>query len=230
MNEIISIEDADVDTLKHSSSRVPVGATLPRQTVLKLALMSSDTSAAAALARPYPGGLPAFKLAVRDKAAMLDMRRTYIEEPTGLSPYNTSTAADLAKLAQAAAAYPDIAQITTEASDVIDINGRAVEYRNTNRLVGKKDWNILLSKTGFTNEAGRCIIMRLQAAGRNVTMVLLNARETAVRTADAMHLSRFLGGEPVPDAPVMTARAKARNGVMLVKNSRTGHRKKRKLT
>lgn len=196
MQENIVITEEDVDLLKHSSSRVPVGASFPRSTLLELALMSSDNRAAFALARTYPGGMPEFLSAVRAKAAFLDLRRTNIEEPTGLSPHNTSTAQDLAKLAIAASHYPDIERITTVAGDIIDVNGQATRYHNTNHLVSNHNWNILLSKTGFTREAGRCIIMRIQAAGRNAIVVLLNARETVNRTADAMRVHRMLRGEP----------------------------------
>lgn len=200
MQEQIVITDDDVDILKHSSSRVPVGASFPRATLLELALMSSDNRAAHALARTYPGGMEAFLVAVRTKAAELSMRRTNIEEPTGLSPHNTSTALDLAKLALAASRYPEISRITTVANDTIDVNGQATQYRNTNHLVADHNWNILLSKTGFTREAGRCIVMRIQTAGRNAIMVLLNARETVNRTADAMRVHRMLGGESEPVA------------------------------
>ena len=192
MQEQIAITEDDVDTLKFSSSRVPVGAVLARHTLLELALMSSDNRAAHALARTYPGGMSHFLVAVRNKAHALGLRRTNIEEPTGLSPYNTSTANDLAKLAMAAARYPEIEQITTVSGDLIDVDGMPRHYHNTNRLVSDKSWNILLSKTGFTREAGRCIIMRVRAAGRDAVMVLLNARATATRTADANLLHRLL--------------------------------------
>lgn len=210
MQEKIIITDADVDFLKHSSSRVPVGVTLPRGTLLELALMSSDNRAAFALARTYPGGMPEFLAAVRAKAAMLGMRRTNIEEPTGLSPHNTSTALDLAKLAIAASHYPDIERITTVADDTIDVNGQATTYHNTNRLVSDRNWNILLSKTGFTREAGRCIVMRIKAAGRNAVVVLLNARETVNRTTDAIRVHRMLRGEP--EAMVAEVSVKRRAG------------------
>lgn len=192
MHEQIMIADEDVDTLKFSSSRVPVGAVLARHTLLELALMSSDNRAAHALARTYPGGIEYFKLAVRRKAQALSLRRTNIEEPTGLSPFNTSTASDLAKLAIAASRYPEIERITTSAGDLIDVAGSARQYHNTNKLVSDKNWTISLSKTGFTKEAGRCIVMRVQSAGRNVIMVLLNARATANRTADAIRLHHML--------------------------------------
>lgn len=198
MHELITITEEDVDTLKFSSSRVPVGAVFSRRTLLELALMSSDNRAAHALARSYPGGLQNFKIAVRNKSMALQLRRTNIEEPTGLSPNNTSTASDLAKLAMAASRYPEIEQITTVAGDQIDVKGRATQYHNTNRLVADKNWSILLSKTGFTREAGRCIVMRVRAAGRNAVMVLLNARASVNRTADANHLYKMLASESHP--------------------------------
>ena len=174
MNEPISIEQSDVDMLKHSSSRVPVGATLPRRDVLQLALMSSDNRAAASLARTYPGGYAAFIQALQAKITALGMTRTVIEEPTGLSPHNQSTATDL-----------------------ITINNRATEYHNTNQFVGRKGWEILLSKTGYTMEAGRCLIMRMKSAGKNVVMVLLNATPSG-RNMDAWQVQRFLTGVAIP--------------------------------
>lgn len=195
MDAPISIDKEDVDMLKHSSSRVPVGATIPRRDVLQLALMSSDNRAAASLGRTYPGGTEAFKAAVKAKIAALGMTQTTIEEPTGLSPHNKSTAADLVKMAVAASNYPEITRITTDAKDIININGRGVEYHNTNRFVGAKGWDIGLSKTGYTTEAGRCLIMRIKAAGRNATLVLLNAGASSTRAFDALSIRRLMGGE-----------------------------------
>jgi D-alanyl-D-alanine endopeptidase (penicillin-binding protein 7) len=159
--------------------------------------MSSDNRAAASLARTYAGGNAAFAAAVQLKLKALGMTHTSIEEPTGLSSNNTSTAADLVKMAVAASKYPDIVRITTDQRDVISIKGRSVEYHNTNRLIGQKGWNILLSKTGYTSEAGRCIIMRFQSAGKNIVMVLLDAKASSVRTLDALNIRRTLDGETV---------------------------------
>jgi D-alanyl-D-alanine endopeptidase (penicillin-binding protein 7) len=207
MDAPISIDKVDVDMLKHSTSRVPVGATIPRRDVLQLALMSSDNRAAASLGRTYPGGTTAFKAAVKAKIAALGMTQTSIEEPTGLSPNNKSTASDLVKMAVAASAYPEIARITTDAKDIININGRGVEYHNTNRFVGAKGWDIGLSKTGYTEEAGRCLIMRIKSAGRNATLVLLNARASSVRAFDALSIRRVVAGDT---APVVAVRAHPR--------------------
>jgi D-alanyl-D-alanine endopeptidase (penicillin-binding protein 7) len=200
MNEMIAIDQQDVDIIKHSTSRVPVGAKIRRGDVLQLALMSSDNRAAHSLARTFVGGPVAFKAAVRAKIVALGMTQTVIEEPTGLSPSNKSTAADLVKMAQAASRYPEITHMTTEASELITINGRNVKYNNTNRLVGAKGWDIGLSKTGYTEEAGRCLIMRITAAGKNATLVLLNAKASSARILDALNIRRFIAG---PDEPVV---------------------------
>ncbi|KRB66397.1 D-alanyl-D-alanine carboxypeptidase family protein [Noviherbaspirillum sp. Root189] len=223
MNELITIDQSDVDTLKHSSSRVPVGTVLTRKALLELALMSSDNRAAAALARTFPGSHAGFVAAVKEKLNALDMRNTVIEEPTGLSPHNRSTAADLVKMVTAASHYPEIGQITTETGDLLDMNGRMVQYHNTNRLVGRDGWDILLSKTGFTREAGRCLVMRFQAAGKRVIVVLLNAKEGAARMVDAENVQRLLTGEPPLVARAAAPRATSRKvrgqqgSVMLVK-------------
>ncbi len=195
MSEQISIDRQDVDMLKHSTSRVPVGATLSRGEVLQLALMSSDNRAAASLARTFPGGPERFKAAVNAKIRALGMNQTRIDEPTGLSPNNTSTATDLVKMATAAAAYPTITQYTTDTREVINIKGRGVEYHNTNHLVGAKGWDIGLSKTGYTEEAGRCLIMRIKAAGKNATIILLNARANSARIMDALNIRRLITGD-----------------------------------
>ncbi len=207
MQELIAIDQRDVDILKHSTSRVPVGSRISRGDILQLALMSSDNRAAASLGRTFPGGTVAFKAAVRAKVAALGMTQTVIEEPTGLSPHNKSTAADLVKMAAAASRYPEIVSMTTDSSDMISINGRNVEYRNTNRLVGAKGWEIGLSKTGYTEEAGRCLIMRIKSAGKNATLVLLNAKASSVRVLDALNIRRFIAGD---EAPIVRTRLRTR--------------------
>jgi len=209
MDEKIEIDSKDVDMLKHSTSRVPVGASIPRRDVLQLALMSSDNRAAASLARTYPGGLPAFKFAVKNKIANLQMKQTTLEEPTGLSPNNRSTASDLVKMAQAASHYTEITRITTDPKDIININGRGVEYHNTNRLVGAKGWDIGLSKTGYTEEAGRCLIMRITTAGKNATLVLLNAGASSVRIMDALNIRRFMSAGTANAEPALRPRVHA---------------------
>ena len=221
MDEKIAIDRSDVDTLKHSASRVPVGAEISRGDVLQLALMSSDNRAAASLGRTYPGGMDAFRLAVKNKIRALGLTQTVIEEPTGLSPHNMSTATELVKIAAAASAYPDIRRITTDTKDVINIKGRKVEYHNTNRLVGAKGWDVGLSKTGYTEEAGRCLIMRFKSAGKNATLVLLNAKASSARMMDALNIRRFIAG---PEGEPKVMKVSAKTSRKAVKNSK--HRRR----
>ena len=195
MDEAITIEDPSVLTSRRSRTRLTDGGVLPRRTVMELALMSSDNHAAVSLAYAYPGGIDAFLAAVAAKVGDLGMTHTTIGEPTGLSEANRSTAEDLARMAVAAASYPEIVRITTSSGQTVDVQGRNVEYHNTNHLVGQTGWDILLSKTGFTKPAGRCLIMRLSAGGQTVIVVLLNAITSPLRMLDALNVRRFLSGE-----------------------------------
>lgn len=219
-DEGLQIDAADLDRLKSTRGGVPVGAVVPRRTLLELALMASDNHAAAALARHYPGGPEAFQEAVQRKIRALGLEHTLIEEPTGLSPNNLSSAQDMVKVLRASAAYPAIAQITSQRQQVVQVDGRRWAVRNTNRLVGAPGWHILLSKTGFTNEAGRCLGMRLQAAGRTVMVVLMGAGGTAARTRDALSIRRWLGADPAPalaataGAPLVPVAARRRDGAL----------------
>ena len=195
MDEAITIEDPSVLTKAHSRTRLTDGGMLARRTVLELALMSSDNHAAVSLAYAFPGGIDAFVAAVAAKVVDLGMTHTHIEEPTGLSKMNRSTAEDLAKMVAAAATYPEIVRITTSSGKTVDVDGRSLEYHNTNHLVGQEGWDILLSKTGFTIPAGRCLIMRLNTGGQTIIVVLLNATNLPSRTIDALNVRRYLAGE-----------------------------------
>lgn len=191
--EQLRIAEEDVDRLKHSASHLKVGTRLPREAALKLALLSSENRAASALARAYPGGLEAFRQAARRKLLGLGLQHTVILEPTGLSPENVSTASEMARIAAAASRYSEINAITSASRARVPVNGQAREFHNTNRLVGRKGWDILLSKTGYTEEAGRCLTMRMKEAGKAVTVVLLDADGSAQRLKDAAAIRRSLG-------------------------------------
>ena len=219
--ELITIETSDLDTLKNTRSGVPVGKSFSRGSLIERALLTSDNHAASSLARHYPGGLPAFLEAARLKTESLGLTSTTIVEPTGLSPENRSSAADLVSVLAAASAYPDIARITSQAQIRGRDGAQAYTLRNTNHLVGKKGWEILLSKTGFTNEAGRCVAMRLRSAGRTVLVVLLDAAASTGRTLDALNVSRIVAGETaLPRLPQAMSSAPAK------RVARAGARKK----
>jgi len=200
MSDMIAIGEEDRDRLRFSRSRLRIGqARLTRSDMLRVALMSSDNRAAAALGRTtFPGGTRAFVAAMNRKAEQLRMRDSRFVEPTGLDSRNVSTATDLVKLARAAAEYPFIRTATTRATLQVEPyeSGRSLEYRNTNPLVRNEnpDWSIGLSKTGYLNEAGRCLVMRATIGGRALYIVLLDSHGKLTPVGDSNRLRKWLEG------------------------------------
>jgi D-alanyl-D-alanine endopeptidase (penicillin-binding protein 7) len=193
LNEIIEITQEDVDTIKHSRSRLAVGAKLTRGDMLHLALMSSENRAASALARYYPGGTTAFVLAMNIKARELGMNQSRFVEATGLSSSNVSTPRDLVKLMQAAMQRRSIQAFTTDDQQEVKTNNRSTTvFRNTNALVFRPDWDIKVSKTGFINEAGQCLVMVARINNRDTAIVLLDAEGKGTRVADAIRIKQMM--------------------------------------
>ena len=192
LDEPITITNDDVDTAKGSSSRLEVGATLTRGELLHLALMSSENRAAHALGRTYPGGLQRFVSLMNARAMMLGMHDTRYVEPTGLSSANRSSARDLATLAVEAARYPLLRELTTSPGYEVAVGERTLQYGNTNRLVHSPDWDIALQKTGYISEAGRCLVMLSNVAGRRLVMVLLDSRSKHSRLIDAERVRQWV--------------------------------------
>ncbi len=198
MDKPITIADADVDRVKKSSSRLEVGTTLSRHDVMWLALMSSENRAAHALSRAYPGGTPAFVRAMNKKAKALGMRNTVFYDPTGLNKDNTSTAADLALMVQAAYRYNQIREFTTSTDhDIISASGRQLHYKNSNALVREGIWDIELSKTGYIKEAGRCLVMVADVQNKPMVMVFLDANGPSGRINDARNIKNWLEAQPL---------------------------------
>ena len=192
LNEVIAIGEEDVDGLKGTRSRLPVGTTMTRETAMLLALMSSENRAAHALGRHYPGGLTAFVAAMNRKAQVLGMGSTRFEEPTGLSSNNVSTAHDLARMVAAAARYPDIRNFSTTAEAKVELNGRVQNFGTTNPLVRSDSWEIGVSKTGYISEAGRCLVMQARVADKPVVIVLLDSAGKMTRVGDAIRIKRWM--------------------------------------
>ena len=192
MNELIEVTNADVDTVKHSRSRLPVGTKLSRGDMMHLALMSSENRAASALGRYYPGGMSAFVTAMNNKAKQLGMTQSRFVEPTGLSSENVSSPRDLVKLLQASATRPAIRQYTTDDQHEIRSSGHATLFRNTNMLVMNPTWDIKVSKTGYINEAGQCLVMLARINDRDMAIVLLNAEGKGTRVGDAVKIKQWV--------------------------------------
>lgn len=198
MDEIITVTEEDIDQIKHTSSRLRIGSRLTRANMLHIALMSSENRAASALGRHYPGGLPAFVAAMNAKAKALGMTNTQYVEPTGLSSQNVSTASDLAKLVMAAQKHPIIREYSTNREYEVDPGGPALQYRNSNRLVANPQWDILVQKTGYISEAGRCLVMQAMIEGRAIVMVFLDAKGKFARAADAGRIRNWLESDRIP--------------------------------
>ncbi len=193
LDEMIAIDKADVDHMKHTHSRLPVGASLTRGELLRIALMASENRAAAALARSYPDGTESCIEAMNRKAAELGMSQTRFADPTGLSSENVSSAPDLTRMVQAASLYPEIHDATTTSSHRVTLgNGRVLEFHNSDGLVANKSWNIALSKTGYINEAGRCLVLQAEIAARQVVIVLLDSWGKYTRLGDANRIRHWI--------------------------------------
>lgn len=194
MDESLVVSEEDVDTLKGTGSRLRVGTQLTRAELLQLALMASENRAASALGRNYPGGLSAFVTAMNAKAAGLGMLHSHFVDPTGLNSANVSTAEDLVKMVRAAYQYAEIRQVTTTASHEVPVHGlrNPINFLNTNILVRNSDWVIGLSKTGFINEAGRCLVMQAEIAGQPLIIVLLDSYGKYSRIGDAQRIRKWI--------------------------------------
>jgi D-alanyl-D-alanine endopeptidase (penicillin-binding protein 7) len=196
MDEEMEVTDDDVDRLRHASSRLPVGTRLNRADMLHVALMSSENRAAHALGRYYPGGMPSFVQAMNAKARELGMLDTHFVEPTGLSSENVSSPRDLVRLLRAASQRPLIHRYTTDTEyDVEMRKGRTLTFRNTNALVRNADWDIKISKTGYINEAGECLVMLARINGRDLAIVLLDSQGKYSRIGDAVRIRKFVQNE-----------------------------------
>ena len=195
----IKITKHDIDRLKGTGSRIPIGTLVTGYDLLKISLMSSDNRAASALSRAYPSGKKGFIKAMNIKALKLGMHNSKFADPTGLNKRNKSTARDLVRMVEAAYQYPEIRKITTTSQETFRIGKRKNEigFVNTNRLVRKGTWDIGLSKTGFTKDAGRCLVMQAVISNEPVIMIFLNSYGTLTRFADAQRVKKWIKKESI---------------------------------
>lgn len=194
LDQHIRITKDDRDLLQLTGSRLQYGATLTRRQLLQLALMASENRAANALARTYPGGNAAFIKAMNRKAAALGMRQSRFADPAGLDPGNIASASDVARLVRAARTYPLIHRATTaRTTSVRPYKGRGeLRFGNTNRLLKNKAWDIELSKTGYLNEAGRCLAMQAEIADHSLVIVLLNSFGKLTPFGDSNRIRKWI--------------------------------------
>jgi len=210
LDQLLTVDVADLDYLKASRSRLVIGSELSRREMLQLALMSSENRAASSLGRFYPGGLNGAVAAMNAKAKALGMTNTHYVDTSGLSPENVSTARDLAVLVQTAQRYPLIREYSTQPEQYVQIpaTGQTLHFNNSNALVKSDGWDISLQKTGFIREAGRCVVMLAQIAQRPVVLVLLDSVGKFSRLGDANRVKTWMETGEVLAIPKPRAIAK----------------------
>lgn len=207
LDEPVQISTEDLDLLKGTKSRLPVGAHFRRDDLIRIALVASDNRAAAALGRAYPGGIEAFVAAMNAKARLMGLESTRFVDSSGLAPGNVSSPAELARLVAEASKYDIIREYsTTPALDVtLPDTGRKVNYVNTNALVRAGDWKIGVSKTGYISESGKCLVMQALIANTPVVIVLLDSWGRLTRIGDANRIKRWLEKNPARLAGALRA-------------------------
>ena len=192
MDEVIEITEEDRAVGKGAFSRLAVGTRLTRGDLFHLALMASENRAAHALARNYPGGIAAFMPAMNAKAGELGMVSSHFVEPTGLSSENVASPEDLSKLVMAASKNATIREYSTDPGYEVRVGRRMIGFHNTNSLVSNPAWDIVVQKTGYIAEAGRCLVMQTVIEGRTIVIVLLNSFGKQTRVADATRIRRWM--------------------------------------
>ena len=195
---VVSAEDVRATRGSHGG-RLRPGSVWTRDELLLLALMASDNRAAAALGRTYPGGTEAFVAAMNAEAGRLQLYDTRFADPTGLSHDNVSSAQDLARLVRVAHGYPLIRDYSTRPSARLETPRGWMRFRNTNSLVRSDAWDIELSKTGYLDVAGRCLVMHLRVASRDLVVILLDSWGKYTRTADARRIRKWLESSAARD-------------------------------
>jgi D-alanyl-D-alanine endopeptidase (penicillin-binding protein 7) len=192
LDEPLAITQDEAALPKSRGSRLSVGTVLTRGDFMHLALMSSENRAAHALGANYPGGVPAIVTAMNAKAAALGMSTAHFVDPTGLSSDNVASPEDLSKLVLAAAQNPHIREYSTDPSYAVRVRKHLVEFHNTDNLVKNPTWNIIVQKTGYIAEAGKCLVMEAVIEGRNVIIVLLDSAGRLTRVADAKRVKTWM--------------------------------------
>jgi len=193
MRAPLTVTNADLDTLKFTHSRLVVGSTLSRANMLHISLMASENRAAAALSRDYPGGRPAFISAMNAKARLLNMPNTRFENSTGLSPRNVSTARELARLVRASNGYPLIRRYSIDHQQLVPTGKGQLQYVNTNRLVRYGKVHASVQKTGFINESGHNMVMRVMVhKTRPVIVTMLGSDTPEGSRLDGVRIAHWL--------------------------------------
>lgn len=192
LDDVLVVTNDDIDRVKRTPSRLAIGTRLTRGEYLQLALMASENRAASVLTRNYPGGRAAAIAAMNRKARELGMTHARFVDGSGLSPANRASPVDLVRMVKAAEGYADIRRYSTATRQTVRVGRRFQSFVNTNPLVRSSAWDINVTKTGFINEAGRCLVMQARIADLPVILVLMDSVGTKTRVGDANRVRKWL--------------------------------------
>ena len=194
LEEWLEIVPRDFEIDKNTFTHLRVGSELRRRDLMRIMLQASENMAAHTLASHHPGGRIGFIEAMNATAARLGMTGTRFAGPSGLQPRNVSTAADLVRLARAAWADPVIREYSTGGYFAARFrNPRySLNYGNTNPLIHSSSWDVQLSKTGYLDESGRCLVMVAELDGEPLVFVLLDSFGRRSPLGDAGRVRRWL--------------------------------------
>jgi D-alanyl-D-alanine endopeptidase (penicillin-binding protein 7) len=163
---------------------------LTRRQLLEMSLVHSDNRASQLLCDNYPGQAKACVQALNAKAQALGMTRTVLFDPTGLDARNVSTARELILLTRASRTYGTIIDASKMSKIDIQIKRRWLFFKNTNPMIGKNP-NVLISKTGFINASGGCIVLLLDSELGDRVVVVLGSKNTRTRIPEAEFISNI---------------------------------------
>lgn len=189
-----------------SGGRFPKGTLVPRKDLLKAMLISSDNLAAETLAHTFPGGSDKFITETNDWVKGFGMTNTTIVDASGLLPGNVSNVDNLVVLLNRIKDNELIRKIASDRQEVLSLpKGKKrtikISLHNTNPSLFQFD-NILISKTGFTNPAGRCVVMLVNKGERLYAVIILGQKNVQDRSKIASDLiTKQPLSKPVEDTP-----------------------------
>jgi D-alanyl-D-alanine endopeptidase (penicillin-binding protein 7) len=170
--------------------------TLSRGELLQLAIVKSDNFAAYTLCANYPGGVDRCVAEMNHQALEFGMYLTHFADPTGLDQGNTSNARDLVKLVLVASHHPEITEASGKPSVSIRVKKRWWEFGNTNPLVRRSD-SVVVSKTGYINQSGGCVVMLLDTELGQRVIVVLGSKNTRTRIPEAEEISLTVSSKSI---------------------------------
>ncbi|MBI2416256.1 MAG: D-alanyl-D-alanine carboxypeptidase [Candidatus Kerfeldbacteria bacterium] len=173
------------------------GDEFTKHDILKAALVGSANNAAAALAHSTGLTQDQFVQAMNAKAQQLGLRHSHFVDPTGLQAGNTATVRDVANLMRTATYQPTLlAPLGQIEHRMIRQNNveaaHEIVVRTTNRLIKNTDPFVLAGKTGFTYEAGNCLVsLATNPAGHKIIVAYLGADDPTVRFEESQTLIQW---------------------------------------